>query len=249
MSSDSAIPGHSALSVAGTAASAASASPGQQQSPLVVLSSTPFAQQVVHLCQWVHPLPSALTLLCALLLTCLLHSGYTVVTLLAYLLMLQLLTCFVFINGSQLILKMKGQKPAAAKAAEKNGAAAGGGSTPVEQVEYISLSTLQNLLPVVHSSLNGVLNSAMFIIRCGENTLTLQVVAFLAVASILGRIFDGVTMFGLSSILLLSVPKLYALNKTQADKQIEKVTKMVQRVSDIVQSKVGGGEGKKQKKL
>ena len=250
MSSDSAIPGQPSMPGVSIDASSSAAAPQQQQqqlSPLVALSQTPFAQRVVNLCQWVNPLQSALTLLCALLLTFLLHSGYTVLTLLSYLLILQLLTCFVFVNGSQVILKMKGQKPAVGKAGEKSGAATSS-AWAVEQVEYVSLNTLQNLLPVVHTSVNGLLNSAMFIIRCGDNTLTLQVVACLAVASLFGRVFDGVTMFGLSFILLLSVPKLYTANKEAADVQIEKVRRGVQKVREIVQSKVGGGEGK-QKKL
>lgn len=210
---------------------------------------SPCSLSVVSLCTWSNPLQSGLTLLCALLLTFLLRSGYTLVTLVAYLAMLQLMTCFVFINGSQLILKMKGgahkgKTTTPAAAAEGGAAAASSGVKVDESVEYVSLHSLQLLLPVVHTTINGVLQSAMFVIRCGDNSLTLRVIAWLLVASLLGRVFDGVTLFGLAVILLLSAPKAYAMNRSAVDRQIDRANWMIDIMTEVVQRKVtGGGAG------
>lgn len=210
------------------------------------------ASAVLDLCTWVHPLQSSLCLLCALLLTFLLHAGYTVVTLVSYLLMLQLLTCFLFINGSKFVLRMKGQNTAsgaqrardAAAAAAASKSAATTGSSPTDssalsddastQIEYVSLASLQALVPVFHASLNGTLNTGMHVIRCGSNSLTLRIIGALFLASLVGRVMDGVTLFGLACIGALALPKLYTLNQPVVDAHLAKLNAAVEKVARMV---------------
>jgi len=186
---------------------------------------------VVSICLWQSPLSSGLTLLCVALLTFLLQRGYTLLTLASYLLMLQLLTCFVFINASKFILKLKGQEAsggAAAKGARPGSigaeAAAGGAASSAgasaPPVEYVSEATLQSLVPLVHSTLNVLLSECMALIRCADNAATLRVIGALLGLSLLGRAFDGVTVAAMAAIAALTLPKAYVLNKEVVDRAL-----------------------------
>ena len=162
---------------------------------------------VVSICLWTNPLTSALTLLSLLLLLFLLHRGYTLLTLLSYLLMLQLLTCLLFINASKVILKLKGQE--AAKPAVGNPA----NSEPPARPDFVSEAAINSLVPLVHSSLNVLLHACMDLIRCVDNAATLRAIVVLLLASLLGRLLDGVSTCLLLLAGALALPKPYLLNQ------------------------------------
>lgn len=176
---------------------------------------------------------SALTLLCLLLLMFLLSRGYTLLTLVSYLLMLQLLTCFFFINASKLILKLKGQE--AAKPVVNAGAPAGAAAA---RPEYISEATLSSLLPLVHSSLNVLLESSHDLIRCTDNAFTLRVIVVLLALSLLGRLFDGVTVTTLLLIGLMTLPKGYLMQKAKVDAVLAQLQVMGERAWMVLGTKV-----------
>lgn len=183
---------------------------------------------------------SALTLLCLLLLLFLLSRGYTLLTLVSYLLMLQLLTCFFFINASKLILKLKGQE--AAKPTQNAAAAAGGNAgtagAPGVAREYVSEATLASLLPLVHSSLNVLLESSHDLIRCTDNTFTLRIIFLLLLSSILGRVFDGVTVATLLVISAMTLPKGYLMHRAKVDAVVAQLQTVGERAWMVLGAKV-----------
>jgi len=154
--------------------------------------------------------------------------------------MLQLLTCFVFINASKLILKIKGQEVAAAgtRPAGSKTSGAGGAADVDAMTEYVSEATLQSLVPLVQSSINVLLCSAYDLIRCRDNTASLRAIGALLLLSVLGRIFDGVTCATLLLVAALSLPKLYLLNQAAVDSALLQLRAIAERVWLVVGTKV-----------
>jgi hypothetical protein len=195
---------------------------------------------------------SGLTLLSLCLITFLLQRGYTALTLVSYVLALQLLTVFVFINASRVVLKLKGQTDAAAGAAaaaaaavaktrarsphaSSSGAASSGigaaGDASDPSPEFVSEATLRALVPVVHSTLNVLLGASLGLIRCTSNTATLQAIVVLLALSVVGRMADGVTTVALAGIAALTLPKLYQMHQTTVDRALGKARDAVDRAA------------------
>ncbi len=216
--------------------------------PRMAVKDLPLVRQCQRLVLWESPQITGLTLLSLSLLTFLLQKGYTVLTLVSYLLTLQLLTCFVFINASRAILKLKGQdKPVASKAQSATLAAAAGGAfaqqppadnssasaaaaaAASQQPEYISESTLRSLVPLVASTLNVLFHSANRLIRCSSNAFTLQAIGVLCALSVLGRLADGDTCAALLALAALTIPKAYLLNKAAVDRALDKAKEAAEK--------------------
>lgn len=87
-------------------------------------------------------------------------GGYTLLTLLSYLFLLQITTCFLFVNGTQLILKIKGQTQSQRDETYK---------------QYITYEMIEPYVPEVISLGNKVVNMLIKIMRCRDNVLTLKV--------------------------------------------------------------------------
>jgi len=199
---------------------------------------------------------SGLTLGSLLLITFLLHRGYTALTLVTYLMALQLLTCFVFINGSRIILRIKGQAepaPSAAKARVRSPMGAGGASNAMgaggagsdaaaPSVEYVSEASVRALVPLVHTTVNVLFDTVMQLIRCTSNVATLQAVAVLLCLSVLGRLSDGVTTTALLGVAALTLPKVYQMHQAAVDRVLLQARDAVDKVALVLGVKTAKGK-------
>lgn len=138
------------------------------------------------------------------------------------------------------MLKLKGQ--GLVDASEGSNA---GQPAPLDRVEYVSLSTLNGLVAPVHAGINLSLNSAMYVIRCRDTLVTLRILALLLLASLLGRLVDGVTLFALCCVAALSMPRLYLANKAKVDQQLEKMQRVSQALWTVLRSKATASGAKK----
>jgi hypothetical protein len=226
---------------------------GASSSSSTSVKDLPLIRRIWKICLWESPQVTGLTLISLALLTFLLQKGFTVLTLISYLLLLQLLTCLVFINASRAILRLKGQTsnaPIQSKSKSQAGAtntapnsSADGSENNSIPVEYISEATLRSIVPVVHSTLNVLLHACMRLVRCSSNTATLKAVGVLAVLSMLGRLADGVTCLALVGLAALTMPKLYFLNQTAADKLFLQAMDALEKVTLVL------GINKKKKQI
>jgi len=121
------------------------------------------------------------------------------------------------------------------KAGEKHGS---------ETTEYISIETLVSLLPLIHSSINSLIDRSLFLLRCEDNRSSVQALVVLLALSVVGRVMDGVTLFGVSCCAAMSLPLLYQRNQKAFDEWYGRISRDFERIlRGMLGKKSASGEG------
>jgi len=199
------------------------------------------SQKIVSLLLWHDVLSSLMSLCSGVLFVFLIQfGGYSVLTLLSYLCLLQVTICFIFINGTKMFL-------AAQKQHIGNSSSTGGSSTasvdPNTTTEYtssldhhdadypyVSQAIVLEYSGYVTDVINSSLNQCADLLRCKDNIKTIEVMLILVVCSIVGRLCDGVTMIGIMYIGLFTVPKIYLEQHQIIDERMMLIKHSIQRI-------------------
>jgi len=188
-------------------------------------SPSALAQRVWELLMWEDVVSSAVAFASGLLVVLLVQvGGYTLLSLVSYALLVQLLVCFIYINGIKLYMSMKGQ--------------------PVPQmddpvvVEVVSREVIDSYITFLHDTINQFINSLAKVIHCRDNYLTLKVMGGLALLAVFGRLFEGLTLIGIGHFFAFSVPKVYLLNKEVVDAKLLQAKHLAFQYGAIIANKL-----------
>jgi hypothetical protein len=198
-------------------------------------------KRIADLLLWQDVLTSSLALSTGVLLVFLLQvCGYSLLTLLCYLSLLQLLICATFINGTRFFLSLQHQAKAAGSAASTPLTSAQPSpfysslDAPSADYSYVSQDLVLEYSGAIADSLNSLLHSLTVVLRCQSHWRTLQAAVALMGLSFVGRLMDGVTLCGLMWVGLFTVPKLYVGYKDEVDEQLSRVRAVVDGVREQV---------------
>ena len=219
----------------------------------------PMTKKIADLLLWQDPLSSSLALSSGALLTFLIQvSGYSLLTLLSYLGLLQLLICATFINGTKLFLSLRHQtmdsssssstfsSTASSSAPSPSSSSSPSTATPslapfVSSLDppsadysFVSQDLVLEYSGAIADSLNSLLHSLTLILRCHSHWLTLQAAVVLLVISVIGRLMDAVTLIGLAWVGLFTLPKLYVQHKDEVDQRVARVRALIDGVREQV---------------
>ena len=219
----------------------------------------PITKKVADLLLWQDPLSSFLALSSGALLTFLLQvSGYSLLTLLSYLGLLQLLICATFINGTKLFLSLQHQAmgasstltPSFSSTTSSSASSPSSSSShppasfppsfissldpPPLDYSFVSQDLVLEYSGAIADLLNSLLHSLTSVLRCQSHWLTLQAAVVLVVISVVGRLMDAVTILGLAWVCLFTLPKLYVLHKEEVDARIAHARSIVDGLREQV---------------
>jgi len=210
--------------------------------------------KIVGLFLWHDVLTSSIAVCCGLLVVFLIQwGGYSLITLISYIILLQLLICFIFINGTKLFLQAtaaKEQQQTNISNTSSNNAIVAPPplSTPyissidgddlMSEYNYVSQSLVLEYSGVITDSINSLCNSCVEIVRCGNNWYTLKVMLMLFLISVVGRLLDGITIIGILWILAFIVPKLYLHHQNVVDDRINQVRNGIEEIRQFVERKL-----------
>jgi len=184
--------------------------------------------EVLDFLLWKDIPKSAIAFITGVMFTLLVQAGgYTVLTLASYVGLLQILVCFLYINGSRFYLQFIRHQPQP-KAGEDS-------YKPAIPKEVVA----QHLDQIV-SSVNCAAGYLYKIIRSQDPILTIKAALVLFVLSLVGRLFSGLTLFGLAYLAAFTVPKLYMQNKEVADKYLGQVCGQIDAVTAKLQARLPG---------
>ena len=193
---------------------------------------------VVSLLLWHDPLTSLLALFCGVLVVVLCEvSGYTMLTLLSYLAALQLITTFVYINGTRLILAIRG---VATTAPSTSGMSAPVSAASELEYMYVSQALVLEWSGDVADSINYALNNLAYVLRCRDNAWTIQVIVMFIIAAFVGRIVNGVVLIGLMYVGLFTIPILYVTNQVVCDAYIGQARYVITQWQTILERHLPG---------
>lgn len=163
---------------------------GGSQARLLCMLTVLDASTVTSLLLWQDSLTSAIVFSSGLLFLFLIsYGGYTLLTLFSYIALLQLAVCFVFLNGTKLVMQLKGDK----SRAETTTTTTSTNSNSDEPVDYLTEQMCALWQPVLRLHVNRSLSYITNIIRCVDNVKTAKVCLVLLCTSLIGRLFDGLT--------------------------------------------------------
>jgi len=178
--------------------------------------------KVVSLLLWEDVVNSSIAVLCGVLFcSLLLFGGYTAVSLTAYLVLLQLVVCFAYVNGMRLWIKYtKSQQQSTATTEEDT----------TGESDYVSGETMRAALVSLAATINPLVALTVAIFRCRSSALTGAAIGVVFLIAIIGNCVDGVTVLLVAWLLAFSLPKAYYANQQVADKYIDKVLEQVRQV-------------------
>jgi len=184
--------------------------------------------QVCDLLLWKDVPKSAIGFVTGVMFTFLVQvGGYTALTLLSYLGLLQILVCFLYINGSRFYLQFIRHQPQP-KAGEDS-------YKPAIPKEVVA----QHIDQIV-ASVNCTVGCGYRIIRSQDPILTIKAVLVLLVLSVIGRVFSGLTLFGLVYLAAFTLPKVYVMNKAVVDRHVTQVCAQIDAVTAKLQARLPG---------
>ena len=206
------------------------------------LPPVPLSHRIADLLLWHDVLSSSLALSSGVLFVLLIQvGGYSLLTLLCYLSLLQLLICAVFINGTRFLLSLQQQTAAFSSSASAAQSTAPPSSSelpafvssldvPSADYSYVSQDLVLEYSGAIADSLNSLLHSLTLILRCRSHLLTVQVALVLLSVALAGRLVDGVTLLGLMWVGLFTAPKLYVRFKDDVDERVGRVKAVIDGV-------------------
>jgi len=163
------------------------------------------AQRIWGLLVWDDVVTSLIAFSCGILFVLLVKlGGFSALTILAYVNLLQLVVCFVYVNGIRFYLQVKNQLP---NQEDEEG----------EGQDYVTREAVLSYLEAIYKVVNVIVHIAFKIIRCKDNALTLKFIGVLFLLSLLGRFLDDISLFGILYTWAFTFPKVYQIYQPQID--------------------------------
>ena len=207
-------------------------------------------------------LASSLALVSGVLLVFLVQvCGYSLLTLTCYVLMLQLLICLIYVNGTKFFLQhVTSTQPASSHSASSTPSSGPTSSSALPPLPPLSFESDVSDYPYfdqdlvltysghIADTLNTLTQSLSHLLHCTNTLHSLQALAALTALSTIGRLFDGLTLLGCVWVALFTLPKGYLLYREQVDEVVGRWKGRFDEVMATVRKYVpgdrgGGGEG------
>lgn len=218
---------------------------------------------VANLLLWDDVLASSLALVSGVLLVFLVQvCGYSLLTLTCYVLMLQLLICLIYVNGTRFFLQHATTTTTQSSSSTSSTPASAPTSSSalppppplsfdsdVSDYPYFDQDLVLTYSGHIADTLNTLTQSLSHLLHCTNTLHSLQAVAALTVLSTIGRLFDGLTLLGCVWVAVFTLPKGYLLYREQVDEVVGRwkgrVDEVLARVRKYMPGeRGGGGEGK-----
>ena len=217
---------------------------------------------VADLLLWHDVLASSLALVSGVLLVFLVQvCGYSLLTLTCYVLMLQLLICLIYVNGTKFFLQhaTAAQSTLSSSSASSTPASAPSSSSAmppppplsfesdVADYPYFDQDLVLTYSGHIADTLNTLTQSLSHLLHCTNTLHSLQALGLLTVLSTVGRLFDGLTLLGAVWVAMFTLPKGYLLYREQVDEVVgrwkARVDEVMARVRKYMPGDRGGGGG------
>ena len=216
---------------------------------------------VANLLLWQDVLASSLALLSGVLLVFLVQvCGYSLLTLTCYVLMLQLLICLIYVNGTKLFLQHAAttQLPHSSATLTPHSAPSSASSLPlppplsfdsdVSEYPYFDQDLVLTYSGHIADTLNTLTQSLSHLLHCTNTLHSLQALAVLTLLSTVGRLFDGLTLLGGVWVCVFTLPKGYLLYREEVDEVVGRwkgrVDEAMARVKKYMPGERGDGKDK-----
>jgi len=195
--------------------------------------------KVMRLILWEDdPTNSAIALGSGLLFVFLLeYADYTFVSLVSYLIMLQLAICFLYVNGMKLYLRRQTSESTKADSVSTSGSSN-------ENKEYLTSESVRQYFEQIANTLNPIIHFGVTVMKCKDNALTLKVMGVVFLVAFFGSCFSGSTLFFLAYLSLFTLPKLYLLNREAVDAQAIVLWKQITDATNIIFANIPGLKNK-----
>jgi len=206
-----------------------------------------FGEKFVGLVLWSDVVNSTVTLTSGLLFLFLLKfGGYSFLSLVSYLMLLQLVLSFLYVNGMRLWFSygplfvaylpnasVTFQGPSQIPSqntdlASSNPSSNFSGSEEGEAVqEYVSIESLRVSLLSLANTINPVVGLVVEVARCKSNIKTLKALVLLSVFAAVGQMMDTISFYLLFWLALFTLPNIYFNNKTLIDERIRMLVQQI----------------------
>lgn len=180
--------------------------------------------QLFRLIYWVDPLTSGLVLGCVLLF-CLLTTvqDFSAITLLSYLIVLQIVICFIYVNSVQAWYRFQGQELPSDQFYSQ-----------IEPLrENATRERILELLRPTAEAMNSLITYSINIMRCVDNVWTVTVAICFFALGWVAKHFSSHAILAILSILLFTVPLMYSKKQKVID---DFITKVASSISKALQS-------------
>ncbi len=129
-------------------------------------------------------------------------------TLAAYLILLQLVVCATYVNGTNIWLRFQGSVPLEA--------------SPMYDANrpLISKDKVNDIVVAVVYVINASANAFTSAIRCTDPWQSFLFGLGCLLAALLGKAVSGVALLGLATIAVMTIPKLYQTHKDRFDQAL-----------------------------
>jgi len=207
-------------------------------------------EKVIKLLTWEDMTNSGIAFISGFLFLFLLRfGGYTLVSLISYMILLQLSLSFFYINGMRLWFNygplFLSYLPATALQADiqpiNNNIAE---DTNDRDIEYLSPDNFRSYAASITDTLNPILNSIVKIGRCKSNFTTLKVVAIVAGTGWIGHCLDAMSFFLIGWVGSFTFPSFYFTNKELIDTYVQTIVQKIIRANQALNASLGGDKPK-----
>ena len=206
-------------------------------------------------------LSSSLALVSGVLLVFLVQvCGYSLLTLTCYVLMLQLLICLIYVNGTKFFLQhaTSAQPASSASSSPPSSAPSSSSALPpppplsfesdVSDYPYFDQDLVLTYSGHIADTLNTLTQYLSHLLHCTNTLHSLQALAVLTVLSTVGRLFDGLTLLACVWVAVFTLPKGYLLYREQVDEVVGRWKGRVDEVLARVRKYIPG-DGKDSSKV
>ena len=215
---------------------------------------------VANLLLWDDVLSSSLALVSGVLLVFLVQvCGYSLLTLTCYVLMLQLLICLIYVNGTKFFLQHATASLSTSSASSTPSSAPSSSSAlppppplsfdaDVSDYPYFDQDLVLTYSGHIADTLNTLTQYLSHLLHCTNTLHSLQALSVLTALSTVGRLFDGLTLLGAVWVAVFTLPKGYLLYREQVDEVVGRwkgrVDEVMARVRKYMPGERGGSDGK-----
>jgi len=176
------------------------------------------------------------------------YGGYTLVSLVSYMILLQLALSFFYINGMRLWFNygplFLSYLPSTTQADIQPPNTNTSEETNERDVEYLTPDIFRSCATSIIDTINPILNLIVKIGRCKSNVTTLKVAAVVIATGWIGHCLDAMSFFLIVWITAFTLPNLYFTNKEMIDSYIHVLAQKIFRANQALNSSLGGEKSK-----
>eukprot|EP00823_Brevimastigomonas_motovehiculus_P006711 TRINITY_DN5616_c0_g1_i1.p1 TRINITY_DN5616_c0_g1~~TRINITY_DN5616_c0_g1_i1.p1 ORF type:complete len:215 (+),score=30.89 TRINITY_DN5616_c0_g1_i1:50-694(+) len=179
---------------------------------------TSFSKRFVALLQWENWLHSGVAFSSGFLFLYLLQYGqYTFVTLVSYLILLQLLVCLLYMGGMKLWIRYVQGTPISSVVTQSSSSTA----SASDKVRYVSSEALVAWSTQAADTINAVVEYTINVFRVRSLSLTLKIMLVVFLVGWFGRYLHSITIYLIIHILMFTLPPIYKSQQAFIDQQTQ----------------------------